>query len=802
MSAVLHIIDSLGQRRVERADFPLALGGPGCALVVDRTASAPLAWLGLHDDALFVQPAVAGSVRHNGLAVQGSTWLHVGDVVSVGSVLIRLSNPDGTRRLEVDDGGTGNLTAPPVIERGALVSGTTAAGLEPVVSMKYQRAHSAKPRASKSRLGAVIGSGVGLLIVLFLWFLATGVAVQLKVTPANAQLNVSGSWLTPRVGTQLFVRPGRYTLRARAPGYQSQDHAFAVSGDAGQVVALQLRKLPGKVRVELIAAGTMQVDSAGALIKVPAVVEVVAGKHAVLIEVPGYLPYRGEIAVQGEGKMQSFAPTLSANSAAVAISSEPSAAQVLIDSQPAGVTPLHATLAAATHHLELRLAGFKPWTMDLLVKAGEPQTIGPVRLGLPDASLLLRSSPAGARVMAGGVYRGDTPLRLTLRPDVATALSLALPGHEDATRTVKLRPAAHEEMNVELTPILGKVTIHVTPADAEIWVDGASRGRGSQTLSLTTVAHQIEVRKPGFLSSGSTVTPRLGFDQALDVTILTEAQQRVARTPVVIRAHGSIELRLMPAGHFTMGSTRREPGRRANEGQRAVELRRLFYLGTREISNAQFREFRAEHKSGMFAGVSLNADSQPVAQVSWQDAAAYCNWLSQQDGLPAAYRQQGSELVAVSPMTTGYRLPSEAEWEWAARGGAANHRYPWGDALPVAANSGNYADTSARTPLTDVIAGYDDGFPVSAAVGSFAASPLGLYDLGGNVSEWTTDFYATSYSPDTVAVDPMNLAAGNQHAVRGASWRSADTAELRVAARAAGAAPRDDLGFRIARYAE
>ncbi len=801
MSAVLQITDSLGQRSVERADFPLALGGPGCAIVVDRSASAPLAWLGLDEDALFVQPAIAGSILHNGVPVQGSTWLHAGDVITLGTVLIRVANRDGTRHLEVDDGGAGNVTAPPVIERGQVVSGTTAAGLEPVVSMKYRRAQAASAKSAKPRLGPLIVWGAGILIVLVLWFLASGVAVQLKVTPANAQLHVSGSVLTPRFGTQLFVRPGRYTLRAQAPGYQSQNYAFAVNGQAGQVVALQLRKLPGKVRVNLAAPGTLRVDG-GSAVQVPALVEMAAGKHSVLIEAEGYLPYRGELVVQGEGKQQAFAPPLMANSATVAISSEPSGAQVLIDTQPAGVTPLNAKLAASTHHVELRLAGFKPWTMDLLVKAGEPQTIGPVRLGLPDASLMVRSNPAGARVMAGGVYRGETPLRLTLRPEVSTALSLALPGHEEATRTVKLRPAASEEVSVELTPIIGKIAIRVTPADAEIWVDGANRGRGSQTLALTTVAHQIEVRKPGFLSSSSTVTPRPGLEQALDVTILTEAQQRVARTPVTVRAHGSIEMRLMPTGHYIMGSTRREPGRHANEGQRPVELRRLFYLGTREISNAQFREFRSEHKSGLFGGVTLNSDNQPAVQVSWQDAAAYCNWLSQQDGLPPAYRTQGGELVAVTPMTTGYRLPSEAEWEWAARGGPAQHRYPWGDALPVAPNSGNYADSSARTPLGDVIDGYDDGFLASAPIGSFAASSLGLYDLGGNVSEWTTDLYATTYSTDAVAVDPMNLAAGNQHAVRGASWRSADIAELRVAARAAGAAPRDDLGFRIARYAE
>ena len=801
MSTVLLITDSLGQRRVERDDFPLALGGPGCAVVVDSSATAPLAWMGLNEDALFVQSASGGNLLHNGAPLHGSVWLNAGDVLTAGPVVLRLSNRDGERCLDVQDGGTGNITAPPVLDREALVSGTTEGAMEPVVSLKYQSARATAPAAQEFNWRRVLIVGGGFLVVLVMWFLATGVAVQLKVLPAQARMNVSGGWLTPRFGQQLFVRPGRYTLHVQSPGYQEQSQTFSVTGKPGQVVAVELKKLAGKVRVELPAAGTLQVDS-GTALKVPGTLELAAGRHAVVVEVNGYLPYRGELQVQGEGKSQSFSPALVANSAPVSISSVPGSAQVLIDDKPVGATPVTVRLAATTHRLELRLAGYKPWTMDLLVKIGEPQTIGPVQLGLPDGSLMVRSNPSGARVMAGGVYRGETPLHLGLRPDVATALSLALPGYEDASRTVKLHSGAKEEVSVDLTPILGKVAIHVTPADAEIWVDGASRGRGSQTLSLTAVPHQIEVRKSGLLSSSSTITPRPGLEQAVEVTLLTEAQQKAARTPQTIRAHGSIELRLIPLGRYTMGSTRRESGRRANEAQRPVELRRPFYLGTREITNAQFRAFHPEHKSGVFGGVSLNLDNQPVVQVSWQDAAAYCNWLSQQDGLPPAYRQEGGELVPVSPMTTGYRLPSEAEWEWAARGGSAQHRYPWGDALPVAANSGNYADASARTPLSDVIADYDDGFLASAPVGSFAASSLGLYDLGGNVSEWTTDLYATSYSADALAVDPLNSAAGNQHAIRGSSWRSADSAELRVAARSAGAAPRDDLGFRIARYAE
>ena len=211
MNPLLHITDSLGQRSVERAEFPLAMGGPGCAVVVDATAEAPLAWLGLDDDALFVQPAAAAALLHNGVPVHGSTWLHAGDVLTVGSVVMRLVNRDGMRCLDVDDGGTGNVTAPPVIDREALVSGTTDSAAEPVVSMKYRSAQAERPTTSKPNLRTALISGGVLLIGLVLWFLASGVSVQLKVSPTNAHLNVSGAWLTPRFGTQLFVRPGNYT---------------------------------------------------------------------------------------------------------------------------------------------------------------------------------------------------------------------------------------------------------------------------------------------------------------------------------------------------------------------------------------------------------------------------------------------------------------------------------------------------------------------------------------------------------------------------------------------------------------
>ena len=171
-----------------------------------------------------------------------------------------------------------------------------------------------------------------------------------------------------------------------------------------------------------------------------------------------------------------------------------------------------------------------------------------------------------------------------------------------------------------------------------------------------------------------------------------------------------------------MGSPRREAGRRANESQRPVKLERRFYMGLREVTNAEFRQFRPEHRSGFILQQTLDLDRQPAVNVSWQDAAAYCNWLSAQEGLAAAYETKGGRLAPVTPITNGYRLPTEAEWEWVARGaGGSLRKYPWGDALPVPAGAGNFADRSAQALVPLVIPDFDDGFAATAPVGKLRA---------------------------------------------------------------------------------
>jgi formylglycine-generating enzyme required for sulfatase activity len=252
-----------------------------------------------------------------------------------------------------------------------------------------------------------------------------------------------------------------------------------------------------------------------------------------------------------------------------------------------------------------------------------------------------------------------------------------------------------------------------------------------------------------------------------------------------------------------MGASRRDPGRRANEVLHPVALQRMFYLQTTEVTNAQFRQFQSSHNSGNIAGKSLNREHQPVVQVSWQQAAAFCNWLSAKQGVRAFYKEQNGIVTGFRPESTGYRLPSEAEWAWAARAdGNRLLRFPWGDAFPPDKIVENYADSSSAYITGRVLNNYKDGHVVSAPVASFEPNQHRLYDMGGNVSEWVNNVYSIPPANGATQRDPLGRQGGDNYVIRGASWTLSKLSELRLSYRDYGQSGRDDVGFRIARYAE
>ncbi|MDB4150905.1 SUMF1/EgtB/PvdO family nonheme iron enzyme, partial [Pseudomonadales bacterium] len=363
--------------------------------------------------------------------------------------------------------------------------------------------------------------------------------------------------------------------------------------------------------------------------------------------------------------------------------------------------------------------------------------------------------------------------------------------------------ASDAQLNLTLQPVLGIVSLQVIPAGASLAVDGQAQATASGRLELTAVPHSISIELAGYQGQQIEVTPQPGLAQQFVVELLTEAEAKLASiAPTTTTAIGQV-LTLIQPGAFAMGANRREPGRRANEIEKQVQLRRFYYLGTHEVTNAQYQQFDNLHDSGMLGRALLTGSDRPVVNLAWEDAVAFCNWLSQQQGLASAYELIDNHWQAVTPMNTGYRLPTEAEWIWASRyaAGPKPTRFPWGDAMPPVAIEANYADESAKTMVADILAGYTDYFRGTAPVGSFPANPAGLFDMAGNVSEWMHDYYAQNEST-TVLVDPSGPISGERHVIKGSNYTHGRFSELRWTFRDFGQSPRPDVGFRIARYVE
>ncbi len=637
------------------------------------------------------------------------------------------------------------------------------------------------------------------------WFLLTAKAVHLDVVPPPDRLAVDGG-IGVSFGGHKLLRPGQYTVRAGKDGYRDLQEAFTVGDTAEQTFRWQLARLPGKLTVQSKPDAEVIIDGSARGQTPLADIELAPGSHRVLVRAPRFQVFETTVEIEGGGVAQNLAAELVPGWASVSVSSVPSAADLLVDGVPSGKkTPAALEVGAGSHEIAVQLAGYKTDRQTVEVKANEPITLAEVRLAKADGKLHVRSTPGGAAVAIDGAYKGVTPLSIALYPGDPHRIDVSAPGYESAQRTVKLDPDAGADLDVALTPILGTVIVSLDPPDAVLLVDGKAQADGAKTLQLTAIPHRIEARKDGFGTFSTKVTPRADFPQNLDIKLVTETAARAARTPGRLASAGGPQFVLVQPGAFRMGTERGSQGRQSNEAQRPVRLTRPFYLSTKEITNAQFKQFEAGHSSGIVARESLDNDGQPVVRVSWESAAKYCNWLSAKDGLPAAYKDENGTMVLTGPAATGYRLPTEAEWEWAARfaGNPAGLRYPWGASLPPPAGAGNYADAKAAKVAAQVIAGYDDGYVAASPVGSFAPNGLGIFDLGGNVAEWVHDLYDASLAinPPEVA-DPLGATSGADHVIRGSSWMHGRIIELRLAFRDFGREPRMDVGFRVARYAE
>jgi formylglycine-generating enzyme len=234
-----------------------------------------------------------------------------------------------------------------------------------------------------------------------------------------------------------------------------------------------------------------------------------------------------------------------------------------------------------------------------------------------------------------------------------------------------------------------------------------------------------------------------------------------------------------------------------------------FYMGKTEVTNEQFCTFLNEKgnltegetewvslcggsyedekcrisKSGSRFVVESGYEKHPIIYVSWYGSMAYSKWLSEKT-------------------TKNYRLPTEAEWEFAAGNGSKHTKYSWGNGNPLGKNGGNVVDETAKKkfPTWNFFSGYTDGYIYTAPVASFNPNDLGLYDMTGNVKEWCSDLYDKDYYKNSPSQNPKGAQSSTSRVLRGGSWADNKSFCSSTHRLWYGSSYRiRDLGFRVAR---
>jgi len=243
---------------------------------------------------------------------------------------------------------------------------------------------------------------------------------------------------------------------------------------------------------------------------------------------------------------------------------------------------------------------------------------------------------------------------------------------------------------------------------------------------------------------------------------------------------------LVEKGSFTMGDTWGD-GDSDEKPTHKVTFTYDFHIGKYEVTFEEYDAFWEATGRGNPGDQGWGRETRPIINVSWNDAIAYCNWLSEKEKLPKAYDSNGNLLDKDGRVTTditkvvGYRLPTEAEWEYAARGGNRSRGYKY----------------SGSDNVDDVAWYNSNSGSKTQKVGNKAPNELGIYDMSGNVREWCSDWYG-SYS-SSAQTNPYNN-SGSYRVVRGGSWIAYATL-TRVAYRysISPAQTISYLGFRICR---
>lgn len=635
-----------------------------------------------------------------------------------------------------------------------------------------------------------------LLLCYVLWlFLAKG--YQINVNPAEAQ---SSAQIRLKQGTgfvfsnKVYTFTGNTVVAVSASKFITQE--VVINPESPAIIDVTLTPAPVELRFFVVgeddaAEPEVQWRVNGALVASASTLQhqVKPGEISVNVSHPWY-----QTAIwQGSGGAADEITqtiTLQPITGALNIASQPLGAEVIIDGELVGITPLTVDRVGGEYEVEIRHPGYQSISDQISV---ENRNLTPQRnyILIPEQGILqFQLSPSNGLLSVNSAP--VTASQTSIDANVNHLVRYQKQGFIPQTQNLTLKPGETRAINFALKQEMARVSIS-SSLPSQVQINGKPAGQTPLELSLQTVEQEITFIKPGYRTVVQKLIPEAGIDNVVFAEILSEFDaRRKEGKPLFISGLG-IEMKKFRPRAYTMGSPDNEPYRRRNEHRISVDFSRHIWVAKHEVTEAQYSAFKQ-------GGASSEL---PVTNITWLEAVAYCHWLSVQEGLEPFYLFENGRLVGLNPEARGYRLLTEAEWEWLAK--MSNRRaptqYSWGSTERIPKEYGNYADESAKATGKFTLQNYDDGYKLKAPVGSFKADRAGLFDLDGNVSEWVHDRF-TLQPPDTRQTyrDYLGMSRGSANVIKGGNYESGRHRDLRVARRTQGNEGSDTVGFRIARY--
>jgi formylglycine-generating enzyme required for sulfatase activity len=627
--------------------------------------------------------------------------------------------------------------------------------------------------------------------------------LRLHVQPPVSKiefLKFQDRFITFAGGLDLVLQPGEYKIRVTAPHYQEK--IFPVTLERrGELLEYHIELKPAwadlginsepGAAVSVVDEGNLEIelgvtDESGVFYLKQGIL---AGVYQIIVRKEGYVSYTVDNLEMVFGEMTQLEAPLIALPSSLTIRSEPAGAGVVVNAVEVGITPitLDRVEPSDDYLIELQLDGYRSTRRRIVVAAGEEKMVNFSEL-----------QPRSGELSFELTFDGAAPDEI---PALMEALQVELDGKRlrFGARDLKTVPEGRHEVRLR-HPFYGSELKVIDLQDREVLMVRAALSPLPGIVELVlpgSLGFEVRVNQQALDVVDSKVS--LPANKLLELELRIENHLTMVRRlelnpnerivweikPVAIPGPTAGQKWIMPylslafawidPGDFIMGSPMPEHGRLPNEGPlTTVRFAAGFWIGIYEVTQSQYQEIMGLNPSG-FIGPNL-----PVENVSWEDAKLYCRMLT--DIEKAANRL---------PSGYAYRLPTEMEWEYAARAGSTAP-FSFGDRADTSMGNFRGAYPSGSSEVVPASNQYG-----SVPVGSYEPNTFGVYDMHGNVKEWTLDHYNGRLRGGSLT-DPAPRRDGSRIAARGGSWgdfasrvRSAARDEMRMDTRS------NAVGFRV-----